>query len=79
MKVERRGEKDEEQRGDEDELQTDIRLPNYANVNTRRDRKIDGPTAEQTEDEEKDKYVRKFYHSTLQSTQQAVVAFNSHN
>lgn len=53
MKVERRGEKDEEQRRDEDELQTDIRLPNYANVNTRRDRKIDGPTAEQTEDEEK--------------------------
>lgn len=55
MKVERRGVKDEEKRGDKDYLQIDIRLPNYTNMNTRRDRQINRLNAEQTVDEEKDK------------------------
>lgn len=55
MKVERKGEKDKEQKGDKDYLQIDIRLPNYTNMNTRRDRSIDRLTTEQTVDEKKDK------------------------
>lgn len=53
MKVERRVEKDEAQRGYKDYLQIDIRFPNYTNMNTRRDREIDRLTAEQTVDEGK--------------------------